>query len=106
MSVPVPLANNRVAATQGWCRVDPMVCTRQAVIESAFLAAAYVSLLFVTGGELPPPVAILKFVVVFTLLTLAARMVSDDLGNKMSITATSGLGSKIVSILAPRFVSW
>lgn len=104
--VPAPLANGKVTSTLSWCRTDPLVCVRQAGVESAFLAAAYVSLLFITGGDLPGVLAVVKFAVVFTLLSLAARMVSDDLGNKMSITAISGLGSKIVSILAPKFVGW
>lgn len=70
------------------------------------MACSYVSLLYITGGDMPPLLAVVKFIAVFTLLTLAARMISDDLGNKMSITAVSGLGSKVVSILAPRFVGW
>jgi hypothetical protein len=104
--IPAPLGNNKNSSTLSWCRTDPFVCVRQASIESGFLAAAYLSLLFITGGDIPGPLALLKFVVVFTLLSLAARMVSDDLGNKMSITAISGMGSKVVSILAPKFVAW
>ena len=55
---------------------------------------------------MPRALNIVKFLATFIVLSLAARMISDDLGNKLSITAVSGIGSKTVSLLAPRFVSW
>lgn len=83
-----------------------MLCVQQVVVEAAFVAAAYSSVLLLTGGAVPGVANVLKFVGVFTVLCLAARMVSDDLGNKITITAVSGLGAKTVSMLAPRFVGW
>lgn len=89
-----------------WCRYDPLICVREVAVEATFVAFAYCSLLYLTGGTVPAAEDILKFVVVFGVLTLAARMISDDLGNKIGIVAISGLGSKTVSMLAPRFVGW
>lgn len=103
---PPPVANTKVTQTMSWCRLDPLACTKEVCVEAAFLGAAYIFLLFVTGSEVPLPLAVIKFLLVFVLLTLAGRMVSDSLGDKMAITAVSGLGGKMVSILAKGFVSW
>ena len=103
---PPQLGNTQLAQVSSWCRYDPMVCVREVGIEAAFLAAAYCALIFLTGGPVPGIENILKFIVVFAVLSLGGRMVSDDLGNKVSITAISGVGAKVVSFLAPRFVSW
>lgn len=103
---PQQLGNTKLNQMSSWCRYDPMLCVQQVVVEALFVAAAYSSLLLLTGGAVPSVVSVLKFVGVFSVLCVAARMVSDDLGNKISITAVSGLGGKTVSMLAPRFVGW
>ncbi len=104
--VPQPLANTKISQTMSWCRLDPVACARQVGMEAAFLAAAYLFLLVVTGSEVPAPLPILKFGMVFVVMSLAARMLSDSLGDKMAFTAVSALGSKVVSIIAPKIVAW
>lgn len=103
---PPPFSTTQQNQMSSWCRYDPMLCVRQVVIEALFLAAAYASMLLLTGGAVPGVRAVLTFVATFVVLCVAARMVSDDLGNKISITAISGIGAKTVSMLAPRFVGW
>lgn len=103
---PPVMANTKITQTMSWCRLDPAGCAREVGIEAAFLAAAYTTLLFVTGGQVPGPLTIVKFVLLFIFFSMSGRMLSDSLGDKMAITAVSGLGSKIVSIIAPRFVGW
>ena len=103
---PEQLAKTQMSQVSSWCRYDPMICLMEVGIEAGFIALAYCSMLFLTGGAVPGLGSVLKFLVSFTVLSVAARMVSDDLGNKLSISAVSGIGSKTVSILAPRFVGW
>lgn len=103
---PEALAKTQLAQTNAWCRYDPGLCAAQIGIEAVFLAAAYSSIIFLTGGSSPGPVDLLKFLAFFFVLSLAARMISDDLGNKLSFSAVSGIASKCVSVLAPRFVGW
>lgn len=103
---PEQLARTQLAQVSSWCRYDPMICLMEVGIEAGFIVLAYCSMLFLTGGAVPNPLNIVKFLLSFTVLSVAARMISDDLGNKLSISAVSGIGSKAVSILAPRFVSW
>lgn len=103
---PEQLAKTQLGQISSWCRYDPMICLAEVGVEAGFIALAYCSMLFLTGGAVPGPLAILKFLLSFTVLSMAARMISDDLGNKLSISAVSGIGSKTVSILAPRFVGW
>lgn len=103
---PDNLARTQANQVDGWCRYDPLTCASLVGVEAAFIAAAYAAVLYLTGGATPSPSAVVKFLVLFASLSLAARMVSDDLGNKLSISAVSGIGSKCVSILAPRFVGW
>ncbi len=103
---PQQLSNTQLNQMSSWCRYDPLLCVQQVVVEALFIAAAYSSVLLLTGGTVPGAVDVLKFVCVFVTLCVAARMVSDDLGNKISITAVSGIGAKTVSMLAPRFVGW
>lgn len=103
---PQQLANTQLGQVSSWCRYDPMICLQEVGVEAAFVAACYCALLFLTGGAVPPAPNILKFLVAFVVVSLAARMVSDDLGNKVSITAVSGIGSKVITFLAPRFVTW
>lgn len=103
---PPQLSNTQLNQVSSWCRYDPWVCVREVLIETIFIAGAYMAILFLTGGAVPPAFVVLKFIGIFALFTVAARMVSDDVGNKISISAISGVGGKIVGILAPRFVSW
>ena len=103
---PEQLAKTQLGQISSWCRYDPMVCLAEVGVEAGFIAPAYCAMLFLTGGVVPGPLSIIKFLTTFTMLNVAARMISDDLGNKLSISAVSGIGSKTVSILAPRFVGW
>lgn len=103
---PEQLAKTQLGQISSWCRYDPMVCLAEVGVEAVFIALAYCSMLFLTGGAVPTPASLLRFLLSFTVLSVAARMISDDLGNKLSISAVSGIGSKTVSLLAPRFVSW
>ncbi len=89
-----------------WCRYDPMPCLAQVSIEALFVAASYASLMMLTGSPVPTPWAMAMFLVVFIVLNAGARMISEDLGNKLSIAAVSSLGMKAASILAPKIVSW
>lgn len=98
--------NNALAQTQSWCRYDPLACLRQVAVETGFLATAYVFILAFTRSPMPRPLAVLQFALLFSLLSFAGRQISDNLGDKISITAISGLGAKLVSILAPKFVAW
>lgn len=105
-TIPLPLVNTKITQTMSWCRLDPVGCAQEVGTEAAFLCAAYTTLLFVTGGKVPSPLRLVKFVLLFVLFSMAGRLLSDSLGDKMAITAVSGLGSKLVSILAPQFVGW
>jgi hypothetical protein len=103
---PDQLAKTQANQVNSWCRYDPAVCAAQVGTEAAFIAVAYAAMLFVTGGAVPGPATLLKFLAVFITVSMAARLISDDLGNKLSITAVSGIGAKCVAILAPKFVGW
>lgn len=103
---PETLAKTQQGQINSWCRYDPGTCVTQCGIETAFVALAYCAVLYLTGGDVPSVMRVLKFVPVFFVLMLAARLLSDDLGNKISITAVSGIGAKTVALLAPRFASW
>lgn len=103
---PEQLAKTQLNQVNSWCRYDPLVCVTEVGIETAFLAVAFTAVLFLLGGAVPGPLALIKFMALFGVVSIAARMVSDDLGNKLSIAAVSGLGGKIVTLLAPRFVGW
>lgn len=103
---PQQLSNTQLNQVTSWCRYDPLICVREVLVETLFVAAGYCSILYLTGSAVPAPQVVLKFMAVFTTLSLASRMISDDLGNKLSITAVSGIGAKAVSIMAPRFVGW
>ena len=103
---PEALAKTQQGQVNSWCRYDTGTCVVQCAIETAFVALAYCAVLYLTGSTVPSVMGVLKFVPIFFTLTLAARLLSDDLGNKVSITAISGIGAKSVSLLAPRFASW
>lgn len=99
-----------VAQTKSWCRKYPGLCVREAGIETVFLLGAYLLLLLVSSGftlsAMPAFSSVAQFVVLFAVLSVGARMVSDDLGNKMSIAAVSGVGAKVVSSIVPKFSAW
>jgi hypothetical protein len=103
---PDQLAKTQLGQVSSWCRYDPVVCLAEVGVEAMFILLAYCSLLFISGGPVPGLGQVLKFLSAFGVLSVAARMVSDDLGNKLSITAVSGIGAKAVSLLAPKFVGW
>mgnify|MGYP007100212356 CR=1 FL=1 len=103
---PEALQKTQMGQVNSWCRYDPMICATEVGVEAAFVALGICSLLFLTSGPVPGPLQIVKFIAVFSVLNLAARMISDDLGNKVSISAVSGIGAKAAAILAPRFVGW
>lgn len=96
--------------TLSWCRDNPRICVREAGVETGFMLAAYVALMFVSANfkfnSLPGPWLVLKFCLFFFSFSFFARLVSDDLGNKISIAAVSGIGAKIVAMLIPKFVTW
>lgn len=103
---PEQLGKTQLNQVSSWCRYDPMICVAEVGVEAIFIAASFCAMLFLTGGTVPSVLNIVKFLVTFSVLSIAARMISDDLGNKLSISAIGGIGSKTVSMLAPRFVSW
>jgi len=100
------LINNKANNTDAWCRYDPVSCLAQVGIETLFIAAAYSSVLLLLGSELPKIANIAKFMVMFSVLTFSARMISDTLSDKITITSLGALGSKVVTLMAPRIVSW
>lgn len=103
---PEQLARTQMNQISSWCRYDPLICVTQVGIEAVFVALGYCAMLFLTGGNPPSLLSIFKFLVTFITLSVSARMISDDLGNKLSFSAVSGIGSKVVSILVPKFVGW
>ena len=103
---PDQLARTELNQVSAWCRYDPGVCLVQVGVEALFILLSYCALLYLTGGAVPGPLDIAKFLASFSVLNIAARLISDDLGNKLSISAVSGIGNKCVSMLASKFVSW
>ena len=103
---PEQLAKTQLNQVSAWCRYDPGVCLVQVGVEALFLVLSYCALLYLSGGPVPGPLNIAKFLASFCVLSVAARMISDDLGNKVSFAAIAGTGNKCVAMLAPKFVSW
>jgi len=101
-----PLQNNFLNNTTSWCRLNPIGCGRQAVTETFFLIMSYSAIIFLVGGSVPTVENLIKFSVIFLMMNLAARMVSDSFSDKIAIAALSGLGLKCASLLAPRIISW
>jgi len=101
-----PLLNNFLNNTTSWCRLNPIGCGKQAMIETIFLLMAYSSIIFLVGGQVPDLGNILKFAIVFLFISMAARMISDSFSDKLAIAALSGLGLKAATLLAPRIVGW
>ena len=106
LPIPQPLQNNFLNNTTSWCRLNPIGCCRQAVTETFFLIMTYSAVIFLVGGIVPTVANLIKFAVIFLVMNVAARMVSDSLSDKLAIAALSGLGLKVVSLIAPRVVSW
>ena len=117
--VPPPADNQRAENTQvnSWCRYDPLLCLRTVAIEAAFLMVSFCILRLVLEpktapgiggffGVLPSPWMLLTFVALFTFVSYCGRLLSDDLGNKVSFTAIGGIGAKIMTAMAPGFVGW
>ena len=92
--------------TQAWARRAPIAAAVQAAIETGFLIMAYSAIIFLVGGTPPTIQNLFKFGFVFLIMNIAARMVSDSFSDKLAIAALSGLGLKIVSVMAPKVVSW
>jgi hypothetical protein len=118
-NVPVPPDNQRTENTQAnsWCRFDPLICLRTVAIEAGFLLAAFCILRMMLEprtspglggflGVLPGPWLLLKFLVLFVFISYSARLLSDDLGNKVSFSAIGGIGGRVMTAIAPGFVSW
>ena len=102
-----PLMNNMLNQTTSWCRLNPLGCGRQVITETLFIAIAFSSVIFLVGNNNPPALSdIAKFMFVFGLVNLAARMVSDSFSDKLSAAALSGLSLKIISLAAPKIISW
>jgi hypothetical protein len=106
LPIPQPLQNNFLNNTTSWCRMNPIGCGRQAVTETFFLIMTYSAVIFLVGGMAPTVENLIKFGVIFLIMNIAARMVSDSFSDKLSIAALSGLGLKCASILAPKIISW
>lgn len=104
--LPQPLQNNFLNNTTSWCRLNPIGCGRQAVKETLFLIMTYSAIIFLVGGTVPTVANLIKFGIIFLIMNVAARMVSDSFSDKLAIAALSGLGLKMVSVLAPRAISW
>jgi len=101
-----PLLNNYLNNTTAWCRLDPIGCGKQAIIETLFMVMAYSSIIFLVGGQVPNVENLIKFSIVFLFVQVAARMVSDSFSDKLGIAALSGLALKIASLIAPKIVGW
>lgn len=103
---PGPLANNKLVATDGWCRYDPVACVAQVGIETVFLAVAYCAMLMLLGNQVPQVVNLAKFMFVFALLSFAARMVSDTMSDKLTIGMIASMSGKILTLVVPKIVAW
>ena len=106
LPIPQPLQNNFLNNTTSWCRLNPIGCGRQAVTETFFLIMTYSAVIFLVGGNVPTVANLVKFAVIFCIMNVAARMVSDSFSDKLAIAALSGLGLKCASLMAPKIISW
>lgn len=101
---PQQLVNNQTNNTNSWCRYDPVSCLAQVGTETLFIAAAYSSVMLLLGNELPRITNVAKFMVMFSFLSFAARMISDTLSDKITITSLGALGSRVVTLMTPAIV--
>jgi hypothetical protein len=76
------------------------------MVETLFLIMTYSAVIFLVGGAVPTVANLIKFSVIFLIMNIAARMVSDSFSDKLAIAALSGLGLKVASLMAPRIISW
>jgi hypothetical protein len=106
LPIPQPLQHNFLNNTTSWCRLNPIGCGRQAMVETLFLIMTYSAVIFLVGGAVPTVANLIKFSVIFLIMNIAARMVSDSFSDKLAIAALSGLGLKVASLLAPRIIGW
>ena len=106
LPIPQPLQNNFLNNTTSWCRLNPIGCGRQAMTETFFLIMTYSAVIFLVGGNVPTVANLIKFGIIFLVMNVAARMVSDSFSDKLAIAALSGLGLKVASMLAPKIVGW
>lgn len=103
---PGPLANNKIVATDAWCRYEPMACIAQVGIETTFLAVAYSSMLLLLGNQVPQIANLARFMFVFALLSFAARMVSDTMSDKLTVGTIASMSGKILTTVVPKIVAW
>ena len=106
LPIPQPLQNNFLNNTTSWCRLNPIGCGRQAMTETFFLIMTYSAVIFLVGGSVPTVANLIKFGIIFLIMNVAARMVSDSFSDKLAIAALSGLGLKCASLMAPKIISW
>lgn len=106
LPIPQPLQNNFLNNTTSWCRLNPIGCVRQAMTETFFLIMTYSAVIFLVGGSVPTVANLIQFGVIFLVMSVAARMVSDSFSDKLAIAALSGLGLKMVSLMAPKIIGW
>jgi hypothetical protein len=106
LPIPQPLQNNFLNNTTSWCRLNPIGCGRQAMTETLFLIMTYSAVIFLVGGTVPTVANLIQFCIIFLVVNVAARMVSDSFSDKLSIAALSGLGLKVASLLAPKIIGW
>lgn len=106
LPIPPPLLNNFLNNTTSWCRLNPIGCGRQAITETFFLIMAYSAVIFLVGGAVPTVANLTKFGIIFLMMNMAARMISDSFSDKLAIAALSGLSLKMLSSIAPRIIGW
>jgi hypothetical protein len=110
MVVPAGNTSARTAQTSSWCRYEPLRCFGQQAIEVGFFVGAFLVLFAVANnfalGELPRPLNVLKFAALFLGIGYSARLMSDSLGDKVSIAAMSAVGQKTLSLMIPRLIGW
>lgn len=110
MVVPAGNTSAKTAQTSSWCRYEPARCFAQQAIEVGFFVGAFMVLLAVANNfrldQLPQPLNVAKFAVVFLGIGYSARLMSDSLGDKVSIAAMSAVGQKTLSLMIPRLVGW
>ena len=106
LPIPQPLQNNFLNNTTSWCRLNPIGCGRQAMTETFFLIMTYSAVIFLVGGSVPTVANLIKFGIIFFVMNVAARMVSDSFSDKLAIAALSGLGLKCASLMAPKIIGW
>lgn len=103
---PGPLATNMANATDAWCRYDPVRCVKQVGIETVFLALAYSVALLLLGNAFPGIANVARFMLVFSLLSMSARLVSDTMSDKLTIGTIASMSGKILTTMVPKIVSW